>query len=234
MKGAVKILLADDHALVRAGIRSMLEGLLEVEVIGEANDGREALQMVASLSPDLVFMDIAMPGLNGLDTAARITRDHPDVRVVILSMYLNEEYVLGALRAGATGYLLKDADPSELELAVRAVTRWGKVPQPRGIKACDRGLSPPDGDRSAGRPGYQTCEPADHPPAGGAPADCRRAYLTRNRPNSGHQPENCRISPAEYYGKAGPPRPCQPGAVRSADWPGACGMNPLIGLFWGS
>ncbi len=87
-------------------------------------------RLVASLSPDLVFMDIAMPGLNGLDTAARITRDHPDVRVVILSMYLNEEYVLGALRAGATGYLLKDADPSELELAVRAVTRGEKYLSP--------------------------------------------------------------------------------------------------------
>ncbi len=123
MNNAVKILLADDHALVRAGIRSMLEGLPEIVVVGEANDGREALELVASLSPDLVFMDIAMPGLNGLDTAARILRDHPQVRVVILSMYLNEEYVLGALRAGATGYLLKDSDPSELELAVRAVAR---------------------------------------------------------------------------------------------------------------
>jgi DNA-binding NarL/FixJ family response regulator len=123
MKNAVKILLADDHALVRAGIRSMLEGLPEIVVVGEANDGREALELVASLSPDLVFMDIAMPGLNGLDTAARILRAHPQVRVVILSMYMNEEYVLGALRAGATGYLLKDSDPSELELAVRAVAR---------------------------------------------------------------------------------------------------------------
>ena len=123
MRGEVKILLADDHALVRAGIRTMLEGLPGIEVIGEASDGREALKLVASKSPDLVLMDIAMPGLNGLDTAARIARDHPHVRVVILSMYLNEEYVLGALRAGATGYLLKDADPSELELAVRAVTR---------------------------------------------------------------------------------------------------------------
>ena len=123
MKNAVKILLADDHALVRAGIRSMLEGLPEIVVVGEANDGREALKLVAALSPDMVFMDIAMPGLNGLDTAARILRDHPQVRVVILSMYLNEEYVLGALRAGATGYLLKTSDPSELELAVRAVAR---------------------------------------------------------------------------------------------------------------
>jgi DNA-binding NarL/FixJ family response regulator len=123
VKRPVKILLADDHALVRAGIRTMLEGLPGIEVIGEASDGREALKLVASQKPDLVFMDIAMPGLNGLDTAARVARDYPDVRVVILSMYLNEEYVLGALQAGATGYLLKDADPSELELAVRAVTR---------------------------------------------------------------------------------------------------------------
>jgi DNA-binding NarL/FixJ family response regulator len=119
----ITIVLADDHVLVRAGIRAMLDELPDVQVIAEAGDGRQALDLIQQQPPDVVLMDIAMPGLNGLDSAARIARDHPDVRVVILSMHMTEEYVISALRAGASGYLLKDADPAELALAVRAVAR---------------------------------------------------------------------------------------------------------------
>jgi DNA-binding NarL/FixJ family response regulator len=120
---AIRILIADDHALVRAGFRSLLEKLDDCEVVAEAGDGREALRLIGQLQPDVVLMDVKMPGLNGLEATARISRDHPNVCIVILSMYTNEEYVIQALRAGAVGYLLKDAAPTELQLAVRAAVR---------------------------------------------------------------------------------------------------------------
>jgi DNA-binding NarL/FixJ family response regulator len=119
----IRVVLADDHALVRAGIRALLENIEGVAIVAEAGDGRAALRAVAEHQPDVVLMDIAMAGLNGLEATARIVREHPAVRVVILSMHANEEYVLRALQAGAIGYLLKDADTVELELAVRAAAR---------------------------------------------------------------------------------------------------------------
>jgi len=119
----IRILLADDHTLVRAGIRALVERLPDVEVIAEAKDGREALQLIADHQPDLVLMDIAMPALNGLETTARISKDFPNVRVIILSMHVNEEYVHEALRAGAAGYLLKRAATAELGEAIKAVAR---------------------------------------------------------------------------------------------------------------
>jgi len=119
----LRILIADDHTLVRAGFRSLLEKLEDCEVVAEVSDGREALRLVGQLQPDVVLMDVKMPGLNGLEATARISRDYPNVRVVILSMYINEEYVLQALRAGAVGYLLKDAATVELQLAIQAAVR---------------------------------------------------------------------------------------------------------------
>ena len=119
----IRLLLADDHTLVRSGIRALLNELEQVEVIAEASDGREALSLIESQQPDIVLMDIAMSGMNGLEATMRVTRDFPDIRVVILSMHTNEEYVLQALRSGAVGYLLKDAGISELEIAIEAVSR---------------------------------------------------------------------------------------------------------------
>jgi DNA-binding NarL/FixJ family response regulator len=118
-----RILLADDHTLVRAGLRILLSTLPGVDVIGEANDGGEAIKLVGELKPDVVLMDIAMKPVNGLDAAARINVKFPDVRILILSMHANEEYVLQALRAGASGYLLKEAATAELGLALAAVAR---------------------------------------------------------------------------------------------------------------
>jgi DNA-binding NarL/FixJ family response regulator len=120
---AVRVALADDHHLVRAGIRSILEGVAGVEVVGEADDGTQALQLAAERAPDVLLLDIALPGINGLDVAARVRREHEGVRVVILSMHANEEYVAQALRSGAAGYLLKDSTVPELELAIAAVMR---------------------------------------------------------------------------------------------------------------
>lgn len=120
---SLRILIADDHTLVRAGFRSLLEKLPDCAVVAEVGDGREALRLVAQMQPDVVLMDVKMPSLNGLEATARISRDYPGVRVVILSMYTNEEYVLQALRAGAAGYLLKDAATAELQLAIQAAVR---------------------------------------------------------------------------------------------------------------
>jgi DNA-binding NarL/FixJ family response regulator len=111
----------DDHGLVRAGIRALLESLDGIQVLEEADDGREALRLIELHRPDIVLMDIAMSGLNGLEATKRIKRDFPNTRVIILSMHANEEYVLQSLRAGAAGYLLKDAGTVELEIAIKAV-----------------------------------------------------------------------------------------------------------------
>jgi DNA-binding NarL/FixJ family response regulator len=119
----LRLLLADDHTLVRAGLRSLLETYPDVTIMAETGDGREAVQLAATQRPNIVLMDIAMPGLNGLEATARIVKEHPEVRVVILSMHANDEYVRQALHAGASGYLLKDAATAELELALRAVAR---------------------------------------------------------------------------------------------------------------
>jgi DNA-binding NarL/FixJ family response regulator len=117
------VLLADDHTLVRAGLRALLEALPEVSAVIEASDGREALAAVAEHKPAVVLMDIAMPELNGLEAAAMVSRDHPETRTIVLSMHGTDAYVLQALRAGAAGYLLKDAAAEELPLALRAVLR---------------------------------------------------------------------------------------------------------------
>ena len=116
-----RVLLADDHTLVRADIRSLLEKLPGVEVAGEASDGREVLDLIKAHQPDVVLMDISMPGLNGLQALAHITQDFPEVRVIILSMHHNDEYVMQALKSGASGYLLKRAATAELPVALKNV-----------------------------------------------------------------------------------------------------------------
>ena len=119
----IRVMLADDHTLVRAGIRALLEKLPGVEVVGEAGDGREVLNLVKLHQPDVVLMDISMPGLNGLEAAVRMAREFPGVRVIILSMHPNEEYVWRALKSGAVGYLLKKSATAELETALQQVVR---------------------------------------------------------------------------------------------------------------
>ena len=122
----IRVLLADDHKLFRAGIRSLLQTLDDIEVVAEAGDGREALRLAAAHRPDVVLMDIMMPNLNCLDAAARIAHAYPHTRVIMLSMSADEDSVLKTLRAGAVGYLVKTADPAELELAIRAAMRGEK------------------------------------------------------------------------------------------------------------
>ena len=117
----IRVLIADDHTLFRHGIRALLEKLPDVQVVGEAADGRMVLAEAAAGKPNVVLMDIGMPGLNGLDATLQLLKDHLDLRVIILSMHSNEEYIFQALRAGASGYLLKSAAGGELEMALRTV-----------------------------------------------------------------------------------------------------------------
>lgn len=123
----IRVLLADDHTLVRAGLRMLVDGFEGFRVIAEASDGREAVRLVRQLEPEIALLDIAMPGLNGLDAAVLIAKEVPGTQVVILSMHTAESYVLEALRAGAVGYVVKDAAIDDLERALRAVLkgeRW--------------------------------------------------------------------------------------------------------------
>jgi len=120
---AVRILLADDHGVVRKGLRFLLERQQGMEVVGEAGDGREAIRLAESLSPDIVIMDIAMPLLNGIDATAQIVKRDPRIGVIILSMHSDEDYLLSALNAGAKGYLLKDSAEVDLARAIQAVGR---------------------------------------------------------------------------------------------------------------
>src|SRR5208282_6822771 len=119
----IRILLADDHAVVRQGFRMILSAHPDLEIVGEAGNGREAVDLAAELRPDVVVMDVAMPELNGIEAARRLTAANPHARVLALSMHKDSVYVREILRAGARGYLLKDAIASDLLAAVRAVAR---------------------------------------------------------------------------------------------------------------
>ena len=117
----IKVLIADDHDIVRAGVKSLLDRHDDIDIAGEAADGRQVVRMAAELNPSIVVMDIAMPQLNGIDATAQILRQDPDIKVIILSMYADEEYLVRALSAGVKGYLLKDAVQEDLLRAIRAV-----------------------------------------------------------------------------------------------------------------
>jgi len=116
-----RILLADDHKLMRSGLKALIEQQPDLTVVGEADDGRQAVALAVSLKPDLLVMDIGMPNLNGIEAAHQITQANPATAIVILSMHSDESYVLRALKAGAKGYLLKDSAESDLIRAVHAV-----------------------------------------------------------------------------------------------------------------
>lgn len=126
----IRILLADDHTILRDGIRSLLEDEPDMEVVGEVEDGHSAVRKACELEPDVVLMDIAMPLLNGLEATRKIRRDCPHVKVLVLSMHENEEYIRQVLASGAMGYILKDAAASDLLGAIRAVYMGESVLSP--------------------------------------------------------------------------------------------------------
>jgi two-component system, NarL family, response regulator NreC len=117
----IRILLADDHTLIRAGLRLIIEQHADLSVVGEAEDGRQAVALAASLKPDVAVLDIGMPNLNGIEAAKQITEGDSGTAVVVLSMHRDETYILRALKAGVRGYLLKDSAESDLVRAIRAV-----------------------------------------------------------------------------------------------------------------
>ncbi len=117
----IRVVLVDDHQLVLAGIAALLREIPEVEVVGEGNDGEAAIRLVAALAPDVLFLDLVMPGLSGIDALAQIKKTHAELKVIVLSMHSSEEHVLRALRLGAAGYMLKDVAPEELTHALHAV-----------------------------------------------------------------------------------------------------------------
>lgn len=128
---SVKILLADDHAIIRQGLHSLLEKEPDIEVVGEAEDGRKALQLVAELVPDIVVMDITMPNLNGMDATSEIVKQFPKVKVIALSIHSSRGFVVGMLKAGASGYILKECLFDEFVQGIRAVAAGGVYLSPK-------------------------------------------------------------------------------------------------------
>jgi two-component system response regulator NreC len=119
----IRVLIADDHTIVRSGLHLLLESEPDIEVVGEATDGIEAIKLAAELQPDVVLMDIGMPELNGVEATREIKTNHPDMVVLILTMHRSDEYFFQVLEAGASGYVLKGAETTELITAVRSVAR---------------------------------------------------------------------------------------------------------------
>ena len=132
--GVVRILLADDHTVMRAGLRLLLERQENFEVVGEASDGRQAVEIAAEQKPAVVVMDVAMPHLNGVEAARQILTRNPDIAIVMLSMHSDESYVLRSLKAGARAYLLKDSAEADLIAAIQAITEGRSFFSP-GVRA---------------------------------------------------------------------------------------------------
>jgi DNA-binding NarL/FixJ family response regulator len=116
-----RVLIVDDHTLLRAGLRALLAQDPDIEIVGEAADGRDAVRAVGQLSPHLVLMDLTMPGMNGIEAVTEIKRRYPDVRILVMTLHKTEDFIHASLRAGADGYILKDATHEELRLAIRSV-----------------------------------------------------------------------------------------------------------------
>jgi len=165
MTERIRILLVDDQELIRVGFRLVLEAEADIEVVGEAADGEEAVREVDRHRPDVVLMDVRMPRMDGIEATARVVATHPSSRVLVLTTFDLDEYAFGALEAGASGFLLKDAQRAELIGAVRAVHRGDAVLSPRVTR------------RVIDRLGPRTAVPAGTDPAAGLTEREREVYL---------------------------------------------------------
>jgi two-component system, NarL family, response regulator LiaR len=144
----IKVLLVDDHSVVRQGLRSFLELLGDIQVVGEASGGAEAVDLAIHLSPDIVLMDLVMPGMNGIEATRQICTRCPDTKVIALTSFLADEHIYPALAAGASGYLLKDVTPSELVQAIRTVYQGKGELHPEVAKRIIAGLQSPNTESS--------------------------------------------------------------------------------------
>ncbi|OLF12030.1 DNA-binding response regulator [Actinophytocola xinjiangensis] len=149
---ALRVVLADDQDLVRAGFRVILGTERDIEVVGEAGDGLAAVELAVRLLPDVVLMDVQMPGVDGLEATRRILGEHPEVRVVILTTFDREDYLFEALRSGASGFLLKNASPEDLVESVRIVARGDALLSPEVTRRVIARFSEPRGPRTSSRP----------------------------------------------------------------------------------
>jgi DNA-binding NarL/FixJ family response regulator len=131
----IRVLLADDHQLVRSGLAALLAGSDDIEVVGTASNGMEAVELARESSPDVVLMDLVMPGMDGVEATRRLVADLPQVQVVVLTSFSDQERILAALDAGAVGYLLKDVDPAELVRGVRAAARGESPLHPKAARS---------------------------------------------------------------------------------------------------
>lgn len=139
----IRVLVADDHAIVRKGICALLATEPDIEVVGEARDGRDAITMVQRVQPDVVLMDLVMPGIDGLEATRHISARHPDVRILVLTSFAGDDKVFPAIKAGALGYLLKDSGPEELVQAIQQVHRGESSLHPSVARRLLRELSEP-------------------------------------------------------------------------------------------
>jgi DNA-binding NarL/FixJ family response regulator len=130
----IRVAIVDDHAVVRGGLKQLLSSEDDIDVVGTAGSGDQAYEIVRSAAPDVVLMDLSMPGVDGIEATRRIMRESPDVHVVVLTSFEDKRRILDALEAGAVGYLLKDADPSEIAVAVRAAVAGGSPLDPKAAR----------------------------------------------------------------------------------------------------
>lgn len=150
----IRVLLADDHAILREGLRALLSLADDIEIVGEACDGREAIELTGKLRPDIVVMDVAMPGLGGLEATLEIRKAQPDVRILVLTQYEDREYIQRFLKAGVAGYLLKKSAGAELAASIRAAARGGLVLDPEVARLALAEPGQPSG--AAGASPYDT------------------------------------------------------------------------------
>ncbi len=149
---SIRVLIADDHAILRDGVRALLAMSEDITVVGEAANGQEAVDLARRLAPDVILMDIAMPGLGGIEATIQIRKENPEAKILVLTQYEDREYIRRFLKAGVSGYVLKKAAGSELTSAIRAVSRGGLVLDPEVAREAMREQSEPEAHGRSANP----------------------------------------------------------------------------------
>src|SRR3954453_10274876 len=142
MANPIRLVIVDDHAVVRQGLKAFLATESDIEVLGEASNGREAVEVVERTKPDLVLMDLVMPEMDGIGATATIKRQYPEIEVLVMTSFIEDEKVFGAMRAGATGYVLKDADPEDVVQAIRSAAHGESPLDPRVVRRLMQEFTP--------------------------------------------------------------------------------------------